>query len=149
VDYRVSAWLRWQGRQRPPQAAERSQARKAESVSDLLDLFMANHIRPKRKRRTVILFDGYIKNHVRPALGRVAAPALTRAELERLHRTIGKTHPVTANRVIALVAAVYAFGQRNSILPKATANPAANIEKFINCHRRETPTNPGPRMGSR
>ena len=74
-------------------AAERSQARKAESVGDLLDLFMANHIRPKRKRRTVILFDGYIKNHVRPSLGRVAAPALTQAELERLHRTIGKTTP--------------------------------------------------------
>ena len=39
-------------------AAERSEARKAENVGELLELFMDNHIRPKRKPRTVVLFEG-------------------------------------------------------------------------------------------
>jgi integrase len=111
-------------------AEERSQARTAETLGDLLDLFMDNHIRPKRKERTVILFGGYIRNHIRPVLGRRKAPTLAKAEVEKLHRSIGKSNPVTANRVIALVAAAYSFGRRTGILPRETANPAAGIEKF-------------------
>jgi integrase len=111
-------------------AEERSQARKAENVGELLDLFLANHIRPKRKPRTVVLFEGYIENHIRPALGRRKAPTLGRAEVERLHRTIGERHPVTANRVIALLAAAYAFGLRTGLLGKEVTNPGAGIEKF-------------------
>jgi hypothetical protein len=47
-------------------AAERSEARKAENVGELLDLFMDNHIRPKRKPRTVVLFEGYVWAGKRP-----------------------------------------------------------------------------------
>src|SRR5205814_6192553 len=43
-------------------AAERSNARKAENISDLLTSFMNEHIRAKRKARTAKLFDDYIKN---------------------------------------------------------------------------------------
>jgi integrase len=111
-------------------AEERVQARKAESVGDLLDLFIANHIRPKRKRPTVVLFEGYIRNHIRPVLGRRQAPTLSRSEIERLHRTLGERNPVTANRVVALLAAAYAFGQRTEVLAKEVANPAAGIDKF-------------------
>ena len=111
-------------------AAERSQARKAENVAELLELFMSNHIRPKKKSRTAVLFEGYVRNHIRPALGQQKAPTLTRSEVERLHRSIGQTNPVTANRVVAFLAAAYSYGQRTSVLPKETVNPAAGIEKF-------------------
>ena len=93
-------------------------------------MFLDNHIRPKRKPRTVVLFEGYVRNHIRPALGRQKAPTLTRAEVERLHRSIGQTNPVTANRVIAFLAAAYSYGQRAGVVPKETVNPAAGIEKF-------------------
>ena len=111
-------------------AADRAQARKAETVGEVLDLFMNNHIRPKRKVRTAVLFEGYVKNHLKPALGRIKAPALSKAEVERLHRSVGRTHPVAANRVVAFLAAAYAYGIRSGSLPKGTDNPAARIEKF-------------------
>jgi len=111
-------------------AAERARARKAETVGELLDLFMDHHIRPKRKPRTVVLFEGYVRNHVKPRLGTRKAPTLARTEVERLHRSIGQTNPVTANRVVALLAAAYSFGQRGGLLPKEMTNPAAGIEKF-------------------
>jgi integrase len=111
-------------------AADRSNARKADTVSELFTFFMNNHIHAKRKARTAKLFQGYITNHIEPALGARKAPALTRAEVERLHRTIGKKNPVTANRVLALIGAGYAYGLRSGRLPEHLANPASGIEKF-------------------
>jgi integrase len=123
-------------------ARDRSQARKADSVSDLLTSFMDDHIRVKRKARTAKLFDGYIRNHLEPALGARRAPALLRIDVERLHKTVGKTNPVTANRVIALVSAVYAYGLRTGLLPKETTNPALGIEKFREQNRERFLTEP-------
>jgi integrase len=123
-------------------AGERSDGRKADDVQDLLARFMDDHVRPKRKARTAKLFDGYIKNHIQPALGLRKAPALARADVERLHKTIGKTNPVTANRVIALIGAVYAYGLRAGLVPKGTVNPALGIEKFREQHRERFLTEP-------
>jgi integrase len=111
-------------------AGERSDGRKADDVRDLLARFMEDHVRAKRKALTAKLFDGYIKNHIEPAIGLRKAPALARADVERLHKTIGKTNPVTANRVIALVGAAYSYGLRVGVLPTGTTNPASGIEKF-------------------
>jgi integrase len=111
-------------------AAERSSARKSETISDLLTSFMDDHIRAKRKARTAKLFQGYVDNHIEPAVGTRKAPSLTRADIERLHKTIGKTKPVTANRVLALIGAAYSYGLRSGHLPERMANPASGIEKF-------------------
>jgi integrase len=111
-------------------AGDRSDGRKADDVRSLLARFMDDHVRPKRKARTATLFDGYIKNHIEPVLGLRKAPALTRTDVERLHKTIGKTYPVTANRVVSLLSAVYAYALRAGLLPKGTTNPALGIDKF-------------------
>jgi integrase len=123
-------------------ARERSDGRKADDVQDLLARFMDDHVRAKRKAGTAKLFDGYIKNHIEPALGLRKAPALVRADVERLHKTIGKTNPVTANRVIALISAVYAYGMRAGLLPKGGANPALGIDKFREQNRERFLTEP-------
>jgi integrase len=116
-------------------AAERAEARKADTVGELISSFMNDHIRIKRKGRTAVLFEGYIRNHIEPALGARRAPALTRSDVEHLHKTVGKTHQVTANRIVALIGAVYAFGLRTGLLPQGTINPALGIVKFREQHR--------------
>ena len=123
-------------------AGDRSAGRKADDVRDLLARFMDDHVRPKRKARTAKLFDGYIKNHIEPSLGLRKAPALTRADVERLHKTIGKTKPVTANRVVALLSAAYAYALRAGLLTKGTANPALGIERFREQNRERFLTEP-------
>jgi integrase len=123
-------------------AAERSIARKAETIGDLLTSFMDDHIRAKRKARTAKLFQGYIDNHIEPALGTRKAPSLARADLERLHKTIGRTIPVTANRVLALIGAAYSYGMRSGHLPERMANPASGIEKFREAVRERFLTEP-------
>lgn len=111
-------------------AAARAAARKAETVNDLLDTFTASHLKAKRKSGTVRLNTGYIENHIRPALGRKAANAVAPADVGRLHRAIGKKHPVTANRVISLLGTVYAYAIKTGALPEGAKNPATGIEPF-------------------
>jgi integrase len=123
-------------------AAERSNARKAETVSDLLIGFMDDHIRAKRKARTAKLFQGYIDNHIEPALGTRKAPSLARAEIERLHKAIGRKNPITANRILALIGAAYSYGLRSGHLPERMANPASGIEKFREAVRERFLTEP-------
>jgi len=116
-------------------AAERAEARKAETVGELMTSFMNDHIRIKRKGRTAVLFEGYIRNHIEPALGNRRAPSLTRRDVEALHRAVGRTHKVTANRIVALIGAVYAFGMRTGLLPQGVVNPALGIDRFPEQHR--------------
>jgi integrase len=111
-------------------SAERTEARKANTVCELMAAFLNDHIRVKRKRRTAVLFDGYVRNHIQPAIGNRKAPSLTRETIEQLHRHVGREHPVTANRLVALIGAAYEYGLRSSILPPGTQNPARQIEKF-------------------
>jgi integrase len=123
-------------------AGDRSDGRKADDVTGLLARFMDDHVRAKRKARTAALFDGYIKNHIVPLLGSRKAPALTRADVERLHKKIGKTNPVTANRVVSLLSAVYAYASRAGLLPKGTTNPALGIDKYREQNRERFLTEP-------
>jgi integrase len=123
-------------------AADRTAARLAETAGDLIDSFVAKHLKPKRKAGTVRLNSGYIKNHIRPALGQKKATAITHSDVDRLHRKIGETHTVTANRVISLIGTIYAFGLKTKALPKGTENPATGIEPFPEKQKRRYLTDP-------
>ena len=105
-----------------------------DTVNDLLDTFLTHYLRAKRKEGTTRLNSGYIENHIRPALGRKAANSVTISDVSRLHRSIGKQRPVTANRVISLLATIYAYAIKRKGLPKDTENPATGIEPFDENH---------------
>jgi integrase len=47
-----------------------------------------------------------------------------------LHRSIGRKHPVTANRVAVALKAAYNFAIEHGSLPEGTKNPAVGIELF-------------------
>ncbi|WP_441253842.1 tyrosine-type recombinase/integrase [Bradyrhizobium sp. 613_E4_N2_2] len=117
-------------------AAERGAARKAETVDELIDSFVRDHLKPKCKAGTIRLNSGYIKNHIRPALGKKKATALTRSDVNRVHLRIKEAgHDVAANRVVSLIGTIYEFGLSEEILPKRTENPAAGITPFAETQR--------------
>jgi integrase len=110
-------------------AGAKTAARQAETVRDILDAYL-DQARSLRKPSTAALYKLYIDKHLAPALGGKKAVDLRRDEVVRFHRSVGKDHPATANRVIAILSAAYTFGIKSETLPKGTANPAAGIEKF-------------------
>jgi hypothetical protein len=87
-------------------AGARRKGRETPTVAELLEQYLTEEIEPKRKARTAELYRYYARNLILPNLGPIKAPALTKADVARLHRKIGKEHPITANRVLALVSSL-------------------------------------------
>ncbi|MBS0297428.1 MAG: site-specific integrase [Proteobacteria bacterium] len=111
-------------------AAARAERRAAAHVRDLVEAYLDEQIRPKRKPGTVRLFEGYLANHIEPAIGGKSALELTRAEVSKLHRQIGARRPTTANRVVSMLRAAYGFGIATGSIPESHRSPTRNIEPF-------------------
>jgi integrase len=99
-------------------------------VADLFEAYMADRIRPKRKPRSGELFASYIGRHIVPALGKRPALGVTRTDVAKLHRSVGKEHPVTANRLLTVIGAAYTYGAQAGLLPEGLRSPAKGIEKY-------------------
>ena len=99
-------------------------------MSEMLQLYMDEKIRPTRKRRTAEVFASYIRKHIEPAIGKRQTVGLSRADVLKRHHAIGKTHPVTANRVVTLIAAAFSHAKKAGIVPENFRNPAREIDKF-------------------
>ena len=115
-------------------AAEKTGERTAATVSELADRFLAEHVEPKRKRGTAALYRDLLERIVKPELGAIKSDKLTRAGVAKLH---GKQRaaPTQANRMLAVIGSMYAFGQRVGLVPEGM-NPAQRIDRFAE-HRRE------------
>ena len=115
-------------------AADKRTERATPTVAELIDLFLAEHVEPKRKPKTAELYRDVLLRIVKPELGSTKADKVTRAAIAKLHRKL-KATPFQANRVVAIIASMYEFAIKAGMLPEAT-NPAQKIEKFKE-HRRE------------
>src|SRR5262249_39963508 len=115
-------------------AADKTTERSTPTVVELADRFMAEHIEPKRKPGTGTFYRDILERIVKPELGTTKADKVTRAALAKIHSKLRAT-PFQANRMLAVVGSIYAFGARIGAIPEGT-NPARKIDKFAE-HRRE------------
>lgn len=114
---------------------EKNRLRDSATVADLIEMYMADEIRPLRKASTAALYKIYMDRHIEPAIGARKAVLLSQIDVARLHRSIGAVQKVTANRVLAFLHAAYMFGIDRKLLPPDTENPAAGIEKYTEASR--------------
>src|SRR5207245_8300324 len=86
-------------------AAEKRAARKAKTVAELCDLYLADaeagrlltRRKVAKKPSTLATDTGRIERHIKTQLGRMAVAAVTREDLERLMRAAAEGEP--ANRI--------------------------------------------------
>jgi len=109
-------------------AADHALAKNSTTVAALVELFLNEHVKAKRKRRTADGYAAVLNSYLVPKLGRRAADRITTAELAQLHLSL-RDRPYQANRFIATVASMYGFAAKRGIVPKG-ANPAHGIERF-------------------
>jgi integrase len=95
---------------------------------------MSEHVEPKRKRGTVAFYRHLLDKIIKPELGAMKADKVTRAQVARLHGKL-KATPFQANRVLAVIGSMYAFGGRSGIVAEGM-NPSRRIDQFKE-HRRE------------
>lgn len=108
---------------------DRAARRASPMVSELIEEYMRDEVRPTRKPRTADLYDIYVRCHVRPALGAKRAREVTPNDVAKLHRQIGIKAPVTANRVLALISALYSWAARTGRVPH-DLKPAQGITRY-------------------
>jgi integrase len=95
---------------------------------------MAEHVNPKRKPGTAEFYRHLLDKIIKPELGSGKLNKLTRAAVAKLHGKLSDT-PFQANRVLAVIGAMYTFAARSGLVPEGS-NPARNIENFPE-YRRE------------
>ena len=109
-------------------AADLALKRAASTFMEIADLFLREHVGPKRKMSTAQDYELLLTTYAIPALGSRKAEAVTRAEVARLHGQIGD-RPYQANRLLAVIGSLYTFAERRGLVPE-NCNPTRKIEKF-------------------
>jgi integrase len=114
---------------------DKAKAREAATVSDLAEAFLADHVATKRKTRTHAHYADVLRRFVVPVLGKMKARDVARADVARLHNKM-KVTPFQANRMLAIVGAMYVFGGKRGLVVPQDHNPARQNDKYPE-HRRE------------
>ena len=104
-------------------AAKLAEARAAITVAELAERYLSDEVMPKRKPKTALLYGHYINSFIKPELGKIKAEALTRGMVSKVHLKIGKTRQVTANRVLDSISGMFAFAEKQGILPPTSPIP--------------------------
>lgn len=108
---------------------DRAARRSSPTIRELVARFMKEEVKTTRKPGTHDLYDLYFRLHVLPELGSKRAREVTRADIVKLHREIGRNAPVTANRVLALISGLYSWAARVGEVPE-DLKPAKGVTRF-------------------
>ena len=116
-------------------AAARTRRRNMPTFREFVERYLEEDAAAKLKQGTLANYKIYLRNHAAAELGSTSIDAITPADVARLHRKIGKTRPVTANRVIETLGSVFRYAVTCGVAPNGF-NPAARIKAFKE-HARE------------
>jgi integrase len=115
-------------------AGEKATERGTQTVAELAERFMAEHVELKLRPRTAALYRDILNRLVKPEIGAAKADKVARAAIARLHGKFATT-PFQANRILTVVGSMYAFAGRVGVVSEEI-NPARRVSKFRE-HRRE------------
>ena len=110
-------------------AASKSNERKTLTIADLIDVFLTDHVEAKRKLGTQGHYRDILNRIIRPEIGhkgRQGSPC----GIARLHLKWKKT-PYQANRILAVVGSMYAFGGKRGLVPE-TSTLHGGLRSFKN-----------------
>jgi integrase len=109
-------------------AALKAAERRASTLREMAEMFLAEHVEAKRKRTTAAHYRSLLENVVLPELGSRKAEQVTPSDLARLHARM-RDRPYQANRMLEVVSSLYSFAGKRKILPVGF-NPARGIEQY-------------------
>jgi integrase len=109
-------------------ASDRKDTRKAPTVGELADRYMAVHAATKKKPRSAKSDESNLRLHVLPALARQRAADVTREDVSRLHHAMRET-PGAANRVLALLSKMFNLAEKWGIRADGS-NPCRHVDRY-------------------
>ena len=115
--------------------AARKGARQMPTFREFANRYLEEEAKAKLKPRTVVNYRIYLSKHAAPVIGSLKLDQIKSSDIARLHRRIGLTRPMTANRIVECIGSVYRYAKTCGLISRET-NPASHIESFRE-HRRE------------
>ncbi len=109
-------------------AAAKAAERRASTLRELADIFLAEHVEAKRKPTTAAHYRSLLERIVLPELGSRKAEQVTTSDLAKLHTKM-RDRPYQANRMLEVAGSMYAFAGKRKIVPVGF-NPARGIEQY-------------------
>ncbi|MBR0796856.1 tyrosine-type recombinase/integrase [Bradyrhizobium jicamae] len=110
-------------------AAARKGAREMPTFRAFVTRYLDEEASAKLKVRTIANYRIYLSKHTCPSIGSLKLDEIRTAHIARLHRRIGQTRPMTANRVVECVSSVYRYAATCGLVSRSF-NPAAFVEAF-------------------
>ena len=110
-------------------SAERQKNRTTPTFREFVERYISEEAELKLKPRTVENYRIYLRKHADPHLGAMLLNAITRSEIARLHRKLGRKKPAVANRVVDAISSLYRYAE-NAGEVKIGANPTRGIKHF-------------------
>jgi len=109
-------------------SAEKSAARRAPTVKELFERFIADYSEPRNKPSTVGANRGYGKLYIIPHLGQTKVADVTRADISGLMKKMSK-FPTNANRVLSAVRKMFNMAEVWGMRPDGS-NPCRHVPKY-------------------
>ncbi len=102
--------------------ARREEPKMADLASDYLD----QHAKMKKREKSIYEDNRMLNHIILPKLGKLRISAVSKRDVRSLHNSLRKT-PYQANRVLALLSAMFTFAMDGEMRPD---NPAKGVERF-------------------
>jgi integrase len=109
-------------------AAQRAAEKRAATLSDVAERFLADHVEAKRSPSSASSYRRLLETLALPDLGARKAEKITTAEIQRLHSKL-KATPYQANRLLRVMSSLFSFASKDHAVP-AGFNPCRGIELF-------------------
>ncbi len=109
-------------------SADRAAKRNAATITDLAERFDKEHISVRLKASTAREYRGNLKRFILPALGRLAVPEITRADVAKFHFDL-RHIPYQANRCLEVVSKMFVLAEMWGLRPDGS-NPRKHIRKY-------------------
>jgi len=114
-------------------AATIRQRRNAQTVSDLCDRFMAEHVETHCKPTTIGDYGNIIEKYIRPELGHLLIADIRRADVAALHHRM-HGRKFQANRMVAVVSKMFNLAELWGLRPDGT-NPTRHVKRYKEASR--------------
>jgi integrase len=114
-------------------ASDRDKAKADKTLAAVLDQFMTEHVKSKRKASTAREYQRIAKLYIVPRLGRRPTSDIKRQDIAKLHHELA-SKPYQANRTLALLSKFFNWAEKHGLRPDGS-NPCRHIEKYRESRR--------------
>jgi integrase len=114
-------------------AGDRNTRRDAPTMTALLERYLAEHVVVRNKPGTATNIRAMVEKVIRPALGKIRAADVTRADIIRFHAGLRGT-PYAANRALAALSKAFSLAEAWGLRPDHS-NPCVHVQRYAEISR--------------